>query len=111
MAYPRLSELSAARRAFVRECQRIGFGKITQLMVRESEPVFSPETEVLVDFKLDGDDAPRPEQSLADFALAREILRFFSILDTIGNGNIVSLEIRAGIPRRVLVKAMNSINS
>jgi hypothetical protein len=44
MAYLRLSEVSAERRAFVRECQRIGFGEITGLLVRDSEPVFSDET-------------------------------------------------------------------
>jgi hypothetical protein len=110
MAYLRLSEVSAERRAFVRECQRIGFGEITGLLVRDSEPVFSDETAVLLDLKLDSDPAPRPEQSLPDFAVASEVVQLFAISDKIGNGTLVSVEVRSGIPRRIRPKALNSIN-
>src|SRR3954463_15940913 len=104
MSELRLSQVSAPRRAFVRECQRVGFGKITGLVVRDSEPVFSGDTIVLLDVKLDSDDAPRPEQDLTDFALAAEVVRFFSRLDTISNGTVDQIEIRGGLPRRMRLK-------
>src|SRR4051812_9978088 len=111
MSQPHLSDLSPRRRTFVRECQRIGFGKISGLLVRAAEPVFSEATEVLMDIKLDSDETPRPEQSLTDFALASDVLRFFSTLDTISDGTLANVEVRAGIPRRIQFHVPTPINS
>jgi hypothetical protein len=55
--------------------------------------------------KLDGDDGPRPEQDLSDFELSREVVRLFAKLDTVRNGVVELIEVRAGIPRRVVFKA------
>jgi hypothetical protein len=101
----RFSELSAPRQTLVRRCQQVGFGKILGLVVRESEPVFVEQTEVLIDLKLDGDDGPRRELDLEDFAVSAEIIRLLSNLDAIGNGTVEEIEIRAGVPRRMIVKA------
>ena len=101
----RFSDLSVSRRVFVRQCQRLGFGKITSLTVSEADPVFTQATDVFMDVKLDNDDSARPEQSLADFVLPAETVRFFAQLDTIGNGVVEHVEIRAGVPRRMLFKA------
>lgn len=105
MPYLRFSELSTARRAFVRQCQQMGFGKIVGVAVREGQPVFTDQTELLFDVKLDSDENPRPEQDLRDFAVTGEIVRLFSKLDAIGNGTIEHVEVRAGIPRRIVFKA------
>jgi hypothetical protein len=48
---------------FVRECQRIGFGRIARLIVRDAEPVFSDETDVFLDLKL-GNYQPSPLPAL-----------------------------------------------
>ena len=101
----RLSEVSAPRQAFVRRCQTIGFGTITMLLIRDCQPVFSQETGVLLDLKLDGDDPRRPERQLTDFVLSTEIVRLFSMLDAMHDGIIEHIEIRTGIPRRIIVKA------
>jgi len=100
----RLSDLSPSRNAFVRKCQQIGFGRITGLLVRNHDPLFSDRCEVLLDVRLDSCEAPRAEQSLTDFVLTDEVVRFFSMLDNIQNGVIEQVEVRAGIPRRVLYK-------
>ena len=81
-------EISEPRQAFIRQCQRIGFGKIVNLGVRDCDPMVVQQTEVLFDVKLDSDENPRPEQDVKDFLLTAEILRFFSKLDTIRNGTI-----------------------
>jgi hypothetical protein len=104
MAHLRFSEISAPRGAFVRECQRIDFGKITGLAVRNSEPVFSGDTYVLIDVKLDTDETPRPEQRLTDFLLSNEVVRLFAKLDAIHDGVIENIEVRAGIPRRIVYR-------
>ena len=105
MAQTRFLEISEPRQAFIRQCQRISFGKIVNLGVRDGDPVFGQQTEVLFDVKLDSDDNPRPEQELKDFLLTAEILRLFSKLDAIRNGTIEQVEIRAGLPRRMVFKA------
>jgi len=109
MAELRLSEVSAARRAFIRRCQRLDHGNIRGLEVRDCEPVFGPKTEVLHDLKLDGNDAPRPEQDLGDFVVCKEIRRLFSMLDAFGNGTIEHVEVRTGVPRRIIFKAADPV--
>lgn len=107
----RFLEISEPRQAFVRQCQRIGFGKIVNLGVRDCDPVVVHQTEVLFDVKLDSNEHSRPEQVLKDFLLTAEILRFFSKLDVIRNGTIEHIEIRAGIPRRMIFKASDPMYS
>jgi hypothetical protein len=101
----RFAEISVQRQAFVRRCQHIAFGEIRALVVTAGEPVFGETTEVLMDLKLDNEERPRPELALPDFALAQEVVRLFAKLDEIGNGTIKHIEIRAGLPRRIVVKA------
>jgi hypothetical protein len=55
-----------------------------------------------VDVKLDSAQRPRPEAAQPDFVLSTEVVRLMALLDRIHNGKISKLEIRAGIPRRVV---------
>jgi hypothetical protein len=82
--------------------QATNYGCIQGLVVRDSEPIFSPAPLVLVDLKLDVDEAARPELDFADFALPNEICRLMGHLDEIQNGTIQKIEVRAGVPRRLV---------
>jgi hypothetical protein len=99
----RLSDISPARQILVRSCQRINRGSIEGLEVHQSEPVFDPAPVMVKDLKLDKMEAPRPELGLGDFILCDEIVRLLSLLDEIKCGVIRFIEIRDGIPRRMLV--------
>jgi hypothetical protein len=99
----RLSDLSTPRQRLVRLCQATNYGYIQGLEVKGSEPIFHPEPLVRVEVKLDLDDDPRAEVDLADFALADEICRLMTRLDELANGTIERIEIRAGIPRRLVL--------
>jgi hypothetical protein len=103
-AAPRLrfSQLSTPRKRLVRRCQVINYGYIERLEVKNSEPIFNLETLVCVEIKLDLDDCARPEVDLTDFVLPDEVSRLMARLDQIQNGVIDKLEVRAGIPRRLL---------
>jgi len=101
----RFSQLSPARQALVRLCQRLNFGLIQSIAVRDADPVFDPGNVVLVDEKLDGNGSSRPEAELRDFELAVELCRLMSRLDEIRDGRIERLEIRGGIPRRVVFES------
>jgi hypothetical protein len=57
------------------------------------------------DVKLDKDEELRPELALSDFVLSSEILRLLALLDEMDCGAIRLIEVRAGIPRRLLVES------
>lgn len=102
---PRLSDLSTPRQDLVRLCQSTNYGHIQSLEVRDREPILSnPQCVVSVDIKLDSEDLPRQESAEPDFLLCAEIHRLMELLDKIHNGKISKLEIRAGIPRRVILE-------
>ena len=101
---PRFSQLSASRQALVRLCQSTNYGHIQDLAVRDCEPVFSGKCLVFADVKLDSEERPREEAADSDFLLCAEIVRLMTLLDKIHNGKISKLEVRAGLPRRILLE-------
>ncbi len=101
----RFRQLSAPRQALVRLFQTVNFGRIEDLEIRRSEPAFNPAPLVLLDLKLDTEEGPRPEHALTDFVLCDEVRRLMARLDEIENGCIQRIEVRAGIPRRLIVEA------
>jgi hypothetical protein len=64
--------------------------------------MFNPPPAVLRDLKLDADEGPRPELALSDFVVSNEVVRLVRHLDEITFGSVRRLEVRAGIPRRIL---------
>jgi len=98
----RFSDLSPARQILFRLCQSTNYGHIQDLPVRDREPVLDPEAVVSIDVKLDSEERSRDEFSSADFLLCAEAVRLMALLDQINNGKISKLEVRAGIPRRIL---------
>jgi len=102
---PRFAELSPSRQRLVRILQQLNFGELQDVQVSAGEAVIEATFEVIVDLKLDAGSAPRQEQNLQDFELREELLRLFECLDDLKDGTIQRLEIRAGIPRRVVIRS------
>ena len=100
-----ISELSAPRQALVRLCQSIDFGQISNLLIRAGEPYFDPEPSVVVEIKLDANSGPRHESKLADFTLCEEVHHLIRQIEQLHSGSIQRIEVRAGIPRRILIDA------
>jgi len=99
----RFTELSAARQALVRLCQLIDYGHIRNVFVRDGEPVLADaEAIISTDIRLDQSKLVRSELELNDFELTSEVLRLAALLDEIGDGEIAQIEVRAGLPRRVV---------
>jgi hypothetical protein len=105
----RFSTLSLARQALVRLCQTLNRGTIEGLDVRQAEPMFNSPPVVLKDIKLDADEGPRPELALNDFVLSGEAVRLMKLLDGMESGSIRHIEVRAGIPRRILLETQGFI--
>jgi hypothetical protein len=96
------SRLSPGRQFLLRVCQSTNYGYIQDLHVRDREPVVDPAPIVFADIKLDSDERARDEFNNADFIVCAEIVRLLALLDQINNGKISKLEVRAGIPRRIV---------
>jgi len=102
----RLSQLSPSRQVLVRLCQDINFGQIRDLYVRNADPVWDPAPTVLSEIKLDSEETPRPESELPDFKLSSQIHRLMRQLDRLRDGRIERIEVREGIPRRLVFASL-----
>ena len=107
----RFSQLSASRQVLVRLCQNINFGQIQDLHVRNSELVWDPAPTVLSEIKLDTEEAPRPENELSDFKLSAQIQRLMRRLDQLRDGRIERIEVREGIPRRLVLTSRLALSA
>ncbi|MBI4902878.1 MAG: hypothetical protein HY820_04535 [Acidobacteria bacterium] len=98
------AQLSAPRQALLRLIQTLGFGYIEGLEVRSGEPVFNPSPIVMAERKLDAENAAHQEADLAGLMLRGEVVRLMEELDRLGNGTIDRIDVRYGVPRRVLIE-------
>ena len=88
--------------------QRIGFGTIEQLVIRQGEPVLDPPPKVVRDVKFGAENGPRPESDLNDFVLKAQVRDLFAQLDALGNGTIRCLEVKHGLPFRMQVEEVSA---
>lgn len=101
----RFSQLSVPRQGLVRLCQATNYGQIHHLEIRDGDPVLSPPPLVLADIKLDSDEEPRTELDLTDFVLRDEVCRLMDRFDQLKNAKIARLEVKTGVPRRMVVES------
>lgn len=99
------SSLPASYQRLVRLMQKIGFGRIEGLQVRDGLPVFDPPPRVVEEVKFAGENGPRAECANADFALKREVLELIAHLSRVGNGIIHVLVFKHGLPFTMSVEA------
>ena len=101
----RFSELRPAQQALVQVCQSIGFGEIRGLEIRDGDPVFSPLPAVLIDIKLGSEQVKRSVLDCADFELRYEVRHLFWKFEELKNTRIERIEIRHGLPFRLIFEA------
>ena len=99
----RFSQISPPRQALLRLCQMVDHGSIDAMRVRNCEPDFEPPPVVVRDLKLTEDEPPRSELALDDYVLSCEVNRLLRLLDEVRDGSIPHIEVRKGLPRRVLL--------
>lgn len=100
------ADLSPAWQRLLRLFQTINFGRIEELEIRNGEPVFSPEPRVFLELKLDAADGPRPERRLDRFELRSQVERFIGQVARIKDGTVERVEVRHGLPFRMVIEAM-----
>lgn len=100
----RFITLSVPRQFFVRLCQRVNFGSILNVQVRNGELCFDGLLEVVVDLKLDVDVGRRRELDLTDFDLTDESCRLLDALNLLTDGVIERVVVHDGLPRRIVFR-------
>lgn len=95
---PTPSSISPARRRLLRLMQTLNFGRIERLPVRGGDPVLDPAPVTVVEIKFAAENGPRPETRLSDFMLKRQVADLFALLDAIGDGELLILSFRHGLP-------------
>lgn len=103
-----LRHCSPPRRKLVELMQSIYFGRMESLVVRRGEPVFSPPPTVIVEIKLASEELPHPPGE-GDFHLKAEIIALFHSFDRLRDGNVMRLEIRHGLPFRLLLDGSSPV--
>jgi hypothetical protein len=98
MKEARKATLSAAQKRLISTMQDINFGRIENLVIKNGEPVFNPVPVVVREIKFGGDNKPRGESALVDFALKSEVVELFKYFKSMRNGMIQCLEIKHGLP-------------
>ncbi len=99
----RLRELSPARRDCVLLIQSIHFGSIEGLVLRNGEPILDPEPKTVYEIKLGADTATRSELTAGNFLLKAQVVELLQYFDRIDTGTVPVIEIRHGLPFRVLL--------
>ena len=78
------------------------FSRIDHLTVVSGDPVFGSGTKIIAEHKFGANDAPRREAVLPDFVMKKEHIELFQQLEKIGSGELLTLEIRGGLPFRMI---------
>lgn len=98
----RISGLSSACKHLLHTMQKNPYSRIEHLAVISGEPSFGPRTRVIAEMKFGTADGPRREAGLPDYALKKEVVELFQQFDQIGSGEVLTLEIRGGLPFRMI---------
>jgi len=99
------SALSPNGARLVELMQRVNFGRIEQLVIADGEPVLDPPPRIIREIKFGGENGPRPEAGIEDFALKAQVVELFHTFDDLRDGVIEVLEIKHGLPFRMAVEA------
>ena len=92
------SDLTPAMWRFIIEMQRIRFGRIEGLTVRQGSPVFDPPPCIYRVVKLNDSGGDRVRINAEAIAQRAQVQNMISQFETIGDGVIDCLEIRDGLP-------------
>lgn len=83
--------------------QQLHFGKIEGLVIMAREPCFTPAPTVTQEIKLGAEAVERPACGRDDFPLKRHLVELFDQFDHLPDGAVVAIEVRHGLPARLIV--------
>ena len=104
MKPPRKSTLLPAQAELVELMQRLDFGNIEGLVIRDGLPVLEPRPRLVRDVKFGAGNGRRSEAGLTDFALKSSVQELMTTFSSLGNATVRRLEIKHGLPFRMQVE-------
>ena len=101
------SSLSPGRRRLLELMQRVNFGRIENLRLRDGDPVFDAPSppRVVLELKFGAENGPRPEAAVVDFALKQQVLDLFAHFDRLRDARVEALAVKHGLPFGMHVEA------
>src|SRR5262245_31761932 len=97
------ARLTSARKQLIELMQTLNFGRIEALRIREGEPVLEPTPRRIREVRFPGENGPRPEVTINNFLLKAQVIELFRLFDEFRDGTIELLEIKHGLPFKILV--------
>ncbi len=95
----RKSDLSPRQRALVETMQRVRFGRIEHLIVRDGDPVIERgATRVVRSIRFEGEGDPPPARDRDDAVLKASVVNLVHRLAEIDNGTVTVLRFGDGLP-------------
>lgn len=99
-----MKDLSDGRKRLLNLMQRQNFCRIERLEVRQGEPVFDPPPLVIQHVRIMGNNDPKVQIHLKNYALKQAQVELFQHLDELGTGVVDAIEVRAGLPDHLKIK-------
>lgn len=99
-----LSSLPPERRRLLKRMQQINFGRIESMVIKDGQPVLDPPPRIIREIKFGGENGPRLEAAIDDFALKAQVVELFRHMDELQDGVIERLEVQRGLPFRMAVE-------
>lgn len=96
--------LSPARRRLVELMQKVRFGRIEKLQVRDGEPILDPPPPARRLVVFGKKNTPRASREGADFDLKKQVKELFDLFDSEGTFLIEDLKLEDGLPVLMHVK-------
>ena len=97
------SDLSPKGSRLVELMQDINFGRIEGLVIQGGQPVLDPPPRIVREIKFGGENGPRPEAAIEDFTLKAQVVELFRSFDELRVCVIEILEIKHGLPFRMMI--------
>ena len=98
------SSLPEPHRQLLELMQHVNFGRIERLVIDEGQPLLEPRPRVVREFRFPGENGSRPEAAIEDFSLKAQVVELFRSFDEMRDGLIDVLEIKHGLPFRMIVE-------
>jgi len=98
------SSLSQPNTQLIELMQHVNFGRIEGIPICNGELILDPPPRVIREIKFCAENGPRPETTKQDFVLKAQVRDFFAQVEALGNGVIHSLEVKHGLPFKMIVE-------
>ena len=100
--------LTGPQQRLVELMQAVNFGRVEDIVVRDGDPVLDPMPRVVREVKFGAENGPRPERDAGDFLLKAQVIELFRHLDLLSDGVVEVLEVKHGLPFRMLVAGVSA---